>query len=525
VVPSGCGTSGPGNRRAVLDAAYVTSAAAAPDGWTGGPRTILPVLPCHRLPRMPHYDLAIIGSGSGNSLITPFWDGRRVALIDGGVFGGTCLNEGCIPTKMFVYPSGLAGVPVEAAGLGVDLNLDKVHWNGIRDRIFGRIDAISESGRRYRAEEQDNVDLYQDHVRFTGPRSLQTATGVEITADQVVVAAGSRAVLPDVPGVGLPQVHTSDTVMRIDGLPARVVVVGGGYIAAEFAAVFSGFGSEVTQVNRSGRLLRGHDDEIARRFTAAAADRWKLELGWALEAVEDSGGWTATAVFSDGGGRRLRVEAEIVLMATGRVPNTDGLDAAAAGFDLNDDGTLAVDPHLRILSGGQPLEGVYALGDVANPYQLKHVANREARVVAHNLEHPDRLRHMDYTAVPSAVFSTPQIASVGLTEDEARSGAAAGTEVVTAVQEYGTTAYGWAMEDAEGVVKLVAERGTGRLLGAHILGHEASLLIQPLVQAMATSVPVHQLARGPFWIHPALMEVVENALLALDVEVPEDAPL
>lgn len=473
---------------------------------------------------MPHYDLAIVGSGSGNSVITPFWDGKRVALIDAGMFGGTCLNVGCIPTKMFVYPSGLAGVPREAAGLGVDLSLDKVHWNSIRDRIFGRTDSISESGRKYRAQEGGHVDLYEEQVRFTGPRSLGTAAGVEITASQVVVAAGSRPVLPDVPGVDLPQVHTSDTVMRIDGLPDRVVVVGGGYIAAEFAAIFAGFGSEVTQVNRSDRLLRGHDAEISRRFAAAAAARWTLEPGYALQSVEDSGG-AATAVFKDDGGRILRVEADVILMATGRKPNTDRLGVEAAGFDVDGDGTLAVDANLRILSGGQPLEGVYALGDITNSYQLKHVANREARVVAHNLEHPDRLRPMDYAAVPSAVFTSPQIASVGLTEDEARSQAAPGTDIVTAVQEYGSTAYGWAMEDTEGVVKLVAERATGRLLGAHILGHEASMLIQPLVQAMHLGTPVHVMARGPYWIHPALMEVVENALLALDVDVPEDAPL
>lgn len=474
---------------------------------------------------MPHYDLAIIGSGSGNSLITPFWDGRKVALVDGGVFGGTCLNVGCIPTKMFVYPSSLAAAPREAGRLGVDLALDKVHWNGIRDRIFGRIDAISESGRRYRAEELDHVDLYQEHARFTGPRTLRTASGVDITADQVVVAAGSRPVLPEVPGMGLPQVHTSDTVMRIEGLPSRVVVVGGGYIAAEFAAVFAGFGSRVTQVNRTDRLLRGHDAEIAGRFAAAAAARWTLRTGLALHSVEDNGDSSVDAVFTDDGGGKVRVPADVVLVATGRRPNTDRLGADAAGFDLDGDGTLAADGYLRVLSGGKPLDGVFALGDAVNGYQLKHVANREARVVAHNLEHPGRLRSIDYTAVPSAVFSSPQIASVGLTEDQARSTAAPGTDIVSVVQEYGSTAYGWAMEDDEGVVKLVAERSTGRLLGAHILGHEASNLIQPLVQAMYLETPVHQLARGPYWIHPALMEMVENALLALDVDVPEDAPL
>ena len=474
---------------------------------------------------MPHYDLAIIGSGSGNSLITPFWDGKRVALIDGGVFGGTCINVGCIPTKMFVYPAALAAVPAEAARLGVELTLDNVHWNAIRDRIFGRIDAISEGGRRYRADELDNVDLYQEYVRFTGPASLRTDSGTGITADQVVVAAGSRAVVPDIPGMDLPQVHTSDTVMRIDGPPRHVVVVGGGFIAAEFAAIFHGFGSEVVQVNRSQRLLRGNDEEISRRFAEAAGRRWKLELDFSLHSVEDNGDGRVTAVFGDGGGKQLRLETDIVLMATGRVPNTDRLDVGAAGFDVNADGTLAVDGQLRVLSQGKPLEGVYALGDIANRYQLKHVANREARVVAHNLEHPDRLRGIDYKGVPAAVFSNPQVAAVGLTEEQARRDAADDSEIVVAVQEYGSTAYGWAMEDSEGIVKLIAEKSTGRLLGAHIMGHEASTLIQPLVQAIALDTPVSSLARGPYWIHPALTEVVENALLALDVDVPDNAPL
>jgi mycothione reductase len=474
---------------------------------------------------MPHYDLAIIGSGSGNSLITPFWDGKRVALIDGGTFGGTCINVGCIPTKMFVYPAAWAAVPAEAARLGVELTLDNVHWNAIRDRIFGRIDAISEGGRRYRADELDNVDLYQEYVRFTGPASLRTDSGTGITADQVVVAAGSRAVVPDIPGMDLPQVHTSDTVMRIDGPPRHVVVVGGGFIAAEFAAIFHGFGSEVVQVNRSQRLLRGNDEEISRRFAEAAGRRWKLELDFSLHSVEDNGDGRVTAVFGDGGGKQLRLETDIVLMATGRVPNTDRLDVGAAGFDVNADGTLAVDGQLRVLSQGKPLEGVYALGDIANRYQLKHVANREARVVAHNLAHPDRLRGIDYKGVPAAVFSNPQVAAVGLTEEQARRDAADDSEIVVAVQEYGSTAYGWAMEDSEGIVKLIAEKSTGRLLGAHVMGHEASTLIQPLVQAIALDTPVSSLARGPYWIHPALTEVVENALLALDVDVPDNAAL
>lgn len=480
---------------------------------------------------MPHYDLAIIGSGSGNSLITPFWDDKRVALIDGGTFGGTCLNVGCIPTKMFVYPAGLAAAPTEAGRLGVDLTLDGVRWNEIRDRVFGRIDAISAGGRRYRDEELDNVDLYAEYVKFTGPRALRTASGVEITADRIVIAAGSRARKPDVPGVDLPQVHTSDTVMRIDGPPKKAVVVGGGYIAAEFASIFHGVGADVVQVNRSQSLLRGNDQEISRRFAIAAAGRWDLKLGWRLLEIQagdsqrPADGAEVTVVFGNDAGETLKLQADVVLLATGRIPNSDTLDLDVAGFDLRADGTLDVDPFQQVLSNGVAVDGIYALGDIANRHQLKHVANREARVVSHNLEHPQSQRPLDTRAVPFAVFSTPQIAAVGLTEDQAREQAGEGVEIVTAVQDYGSTAYGWAMEDREGIVKLVAEKATGKLLGAHIMGHEASLLIQPLIQAITTSVPVYTMARGQYWIHPALTEVVENALLSLGVDEPADAPL
>lgn len=474
---------------------------------------------------MPHYDLAIIGSGSGNSLITPYWDDKKVALIEGGVFGGTCLNVGCIPTKMFVYPAQLAGSGPEAARLGVELRRGEVHWAAIRDRIFGRIDAISLAGRVYRDEELANVDLYSEYAAFADRRTLRTASGIEITADQFVIASGSRAVLPDVPGITLPQVHTSDSIMRLAALPPRVLIVGGGFIASEFAHVFHGLGSDVVQVNRSGALLRHHDADISSRFTAAAAERWRVELNQDLEGISPNDDGSVTARFRGADGGELLLEADIVLAATGRKPNTDRLGADAAGFDVRDDGAVAVDDHQRILSGGEPLEGFYALGDASNEMQLKHVANREARVVAHNLEHPGALRAMDRSAVPAAVFTDPQIATVGLTEEEARGQAGNPADVVAAVQEYGTTAYGWAMEDAEGIVKVIADKRTRKLLGAHIMGHEASMLIQPLIQAMATGLDLVTMARGQYWIHPALTEVVENALLALEVDRRQDDPL
>ena len=481
-----------------------------------------------------HYDLAIIGSGSGNSLITPHWDDKRVALVDKGIdstgaFGGTCLNVGCIPTKMFVRPSALARVPEDAARVGVEQTTISTDWPAIRDRIFSRIDAVSSGGREYR-EELDNVDLYAEKVTLTGPKSFRTETGAQVEADQMVIAAGSRPMLPDVPGIELPQVHTSETVMRLEELPKKILIIGGGYIACEFAGIFSGLGSEVIQANRSRGLMNQLDDEISQAYSQQAQKNWTVLYQRTLGAVKErdgggeggAAGVTAHLVTSDG--RAEQYDVDVILVAIGRVPNTDLVGAAEAGLDVLADGRLAVDEHQRVLSGGDPIDGLYAMGDISSEAMLKHVANHEARVVAHNLENPQDLRSARVHAVPSAVFSHPEIAQVGLTEAQAAE--AVGAEnVTTKTQNYGDTAYGWAMEDTYGLMKVIADRRDGTLLGAHAMGYQSSNLIQPIIHAMSFGQDAYTTARGQYWIHPALMEVTENALLGLDVPVPEDAPL
>jgi mycothione reductase len=447
------------------------------------------------------FDLAIIGTGSGNSLVTPDFDGKRVAIIESGTFGGTCLNVGCIPTKMYVYAADVAATVRHAARFGIDARLEGVRWRDIRDRVFGRIDPISAGGQAYRTD-SPNTTTFLGHAEFTGPRSLRISTGEHLSAEQIVIAAGGRPMIPDVVRQSGVPFHTSATIMRLDELPARLVILGGGYIGAEFAHVFSALGSQVSVVARSTRLLRHLDSEISDRFTGVAATRWDLHLG--VEVSKLSGDEQGIRLdFSDGS----FAEGDALLVATGRVPNTERLGLAAAGIQTLYDGRVKVDCH-----GRTNVEGVWALGDVSSDYQLKHVANHEARVVAHNLVHPDDLREFDHRFVPAAVFTDPQIASVGLTEDEVR---AVGLPYVAATQAYGDTAYGWAMEDQNGICKLIADPDTGLLLGAHLMGYQASNLIQPLIQAMSLGQRVPQLARGQYWIHPALMEVVENALLKL----------
>ncbi|MEO6501076.1 MAG: mycothione reductase [Jatrophihabitantaceae bacterium] len=459
---------------------------------------------------MADYDLAIIGTGSGNSLVTPDFDGKRVAIVESGTFGGTCLNVGCIPTKMYVYAAEVAATVGHAGRFGVDARLDGVRWPDIRDRVFGRIDPISAGGQAYRRDSQ-NTTVFSGHAEFTGPRSLRVSTGEqgsdfsEFSAEQIVIAAGGRPMAPDVVAESGVAFHTSDTIMRLDELPERVVILGGGYISAEFAHVFSALGAQVSVAARGTRLLRHLDSEISDRFTQVVASRWDLHLG--VETGKLSGDQHGVRLdFTDGS----CAEADVLLVATGRVPNTERLGLAAAGIQTLSDGRVRVDCY-----GRTNVEGVWAIGDVSSDYQLKHVANHEARVLAHNLVHPQDLREFDHRFVPSAVFTDPQIASVGWTEDQVR---AAGRSYVTATQAYGDTAYGWAMEDQTGICKLIADPDTGLLLGAHLMGHQASNLIQPLIQAMSFGQRVPELARGQYWIHPALMEVVENALLKLGLK-------
>ncbi|GAA1408042.1 mycothione reductase [Glutamicibacter uratoxydans] len=447
-------------------------------------------------------DLAIVGSGSGNSLLTPYWEGKQVAIAESGVFGGTCLNVGCIPTKMFVRPAQLARTRQEAARLNVELPAGRADFAAIRERIFSRIDPISAGGRDYR-EQAQNVRLL-GHVQLLDGHTLRTEEGEEIHAQQIVLAAGSRPVLPQIEGIDLPGVHTSDTIMRIDQ-PRRLAVIGAGFIACEFASIFSGLGTEVIQLVRGTRLLKYLDEEICEAFNQQVS--WPVQFDAQPQRITEAGG--ELSVHTSAG--TFAVDA--VLVATGRQPNSEF--TAPAGLDLHEDGRVKVDEYQRVLRGGEPVAGLYALGDICSEQQLKHAANYQARVVAHNLEHPQDLRTASQRAVPAAVFTHPEIAHVGLTEAEARE--QIGEHLTVKTQKYGDTAYGWAMEDAEGLFKVLADKRDGRILGAHVIGYEAANLIQPLVTAMNLGIDAHKMARGQYWIHPALMEVAENALLGLDV--------
>jgi mycothione reductase len=446
----------------------------------------------------------IIGAGSGNSVIGPEHDGWETAVVEKGPFGGTCLNVGCIPSKMFVYAAEMAELASDARRLGVHTRFDGADWPSIRDRVFGRIDPIAEGGRVYR-EELPNVTVYTGTGKFVGPKQVAVGNQV-ITADRIVIAAGGRPTVPPVQGLAESRFHTSDTIMRLDDLPERLLVIGAGYIAAELGGVMGAFGSNVTFLLRGDTFLRREDRDISSRFTAAYARRFDVRTHTRLSEVRRDGDEVVISLI-DQNGDTGEVRGDQLLVATGRRPNSDLLDVQAGGIAVDSRGFVVTDDQLRTNA-----EGVWALGDITNPVQLKHVANHEARVVRHNLTNPDKPATVDHRFIPHAVFGYPQIASVGLTEQECRR---QGLPYVSHVQPYAAAAYGWAMEDTDSVAKMIAHAETRRLIGAHIIGPQAPSLIQQLIQGMHFDLTVDQMAAGQYYIHPALPEVVEQALLEL----------
>lgn len=450
---------------------------------------------------MEQFDLIVVGAGSGNSILTEDFDDWNVALVERDVFGGTCLNRGCIPSKMFIYPASIIETIRTASPLGVDAHVDAVDWPGMVDRVFGRIDPIAAGGEEYRRS-LDNVTVFAEDARFVGPKQLQVGDAV-ITADTIVLAAGARPRIPDIPGLSEVPFHTSATVMRVPKPPKRLAILGGGFIACEMGHVFQAAGSDVTIINRSEKLLRTHDDEVSERFTDVFGARFTLRTGALPTQVSQSANGEIVLEFADGD----PVIADEILVATGRIPNGEQLGVTETGVALDEYGYVVVDEYQRT-----GVDGIWALGDISNSMQLKHTANAETRVIAHNIHHQDDLQTVNYSGAPSAVFTHPQIATVGKTERELK---AEGVNYVAHSQPYAATAYGWAMEDDHGFCKVICDADTRLLLGAHILGHEASLLIQQLVLGMRFGLTVDEMATGPLYIHPALSEVVEQALLEL----------
>jgi mycothione reductase len=451
------------------------------------------------------FDLVVVGAGSGTTVSAAAAEaGMRVAIVEAGPFGGTCLNRGCIPSKMLVHVADVARTIRRAHLFGIDSRIERIDWPAIIARVFSDIDAEAEAIEEGN-EAAPRITVIKGEARFVDPKVLEVE-GRRVSADRIVIAAGTRPAVPNISGLDDVPFHSSDDVMRITEQPGRLAILGGGFVAAELGHFFGSLGTDVLFIVRGDRLLDDEDDDVSDRFTRIYQRRFHVALETDVRLARSSNGEITLELNGQDGSREHIVDA--LLLATGRVPNTDRLAVAAAGVQLDHDGFVETDEYLRT-----NVDGVWALGDIVGEFQLKHSANLEAAHVAHNLLHPEHMVAVDYRAMPHAVFASPQIGSVGLTERAAR---AAGSRHAVARYDYDETAYGASIEDHDGFVKVLADPETRAILGCHILGTDASTLVQGVATLMRAGETVDAVGQAIF-VHPALPEVVQRAFAELDV--------
>ena len=452
---------------------------------------------------MDKFDVIVIGSGSGLEVSTRASElGLSVAVVEEGPFGGTCHNRGCIPSKMLIHSADVMETIRGAGAFGIKAVVESVDWSGMVRRVFDDIDR--EAADIEEANRQDsNISVYKGRATFVGTKVLEV-NGERIGAETVVIAAGTRPFIPDIPGLsGVPYV-TSDDAMRLREQPRSITIVGGGYIAAEMAHFFGSMGTEVNLVYRGPVLLRGQDGAIAQWFTDVFERRFNVLLNTQVLSAEHGDGVMTLEVSTDG--EKASLSSDALLIATGRVPNTDLLHVEATGVETDDGGFVKTNEYLET---GTP--GIWALGDIVGRYLLKHSANLEAAHATHNIFNPEQQVAVDYTAMPAAIFSSPQVASVGLTEQAAVEQA---VPYLLATYDYFDTAYGSSIEDRDGFVKALAHHDTGQILGCHIIGAHASILIQEVANAMRLGLTTDAITQS-IYVHPALPEVVQRAFGSL----------
>lgn len=456
---------------------------------------------------MKKFDLIIIGSGSGLEVSSESINrGLKVAVIDNGPFGGTCLNRGCIPSKMLIHCADVMRTIRSSRKFGIEARVEHVDWKFIIDRVSREVDAESaeiEHGNK----ELQNMTIYKGTARFIGKKSLKI-NNETVSAENIVIAAGSRPIVLDIPGLKNVPYFTSDNVMRLKKRPEHMIILGGGYIAAELAHFFGTFGTKITIIQRSDLLLSHEDYDISEKFTEIFQRDYEVHLGTKVIRAFTSG--TSAGVEILAGHKKQTVVGDILLLATGRMANTDILDVHKAGVEVDDNGSIVVDKHMQTTQ-----KGIWALGDIVGKYQLKHSANLEAAYVTNNIFNPRSRVAIDYHAMPHAIFAYPQVGSVGITEQEAKKRK---IPYLASTHQYKDTAYGSSIEDGDGFVKVLVNRHTGEILGCHIIGTDASTLVQEVANAMRNDLTFEAIKQS-IYIHPALPEVVQRAFAGLDIRL------
>jgi pyruvate/2-oxoglutarate dehydrogenase complex dihydrolipoamide dehydrogenase (E3) component len=456
-----------------------------------------------------HYDAVVIGAGQGGG---PFASalgaaGRRTALVERADVGGTCVNTGCTPTKTMAASARVAHLARRAGDYGVRLGDVAVDMTSVRQRKRAIVERFR-AGSERSVIESDGVELVRGEARFVGPKRLAVRLagggGRTLSADLVVIDVGGRPAMPPVDGIERVAVLDSTTVMELGAVPRRLLILGGGYVAVEFAQMFRRFGSEVAVVQRGPRLLGREDADVAEAVAAILGEEGvELLLGAEATGVEPDGDGVRVAVRTADGARTLA--GSHLLAATGRVPNTDALDPAAGGVATDERGYVRVDERLRTTA-----PGVYAIGDAVGGPAFTHVSYDDFRILRANLLDGEDRTTTD-RLVPYVVYTDPQLGRVGLGEEEARR---AGRAIRVAKLPMSSVARALETGEPRGFMKAVVDAGSDRILGCAVLGVEGGELMSLIQVAMLGGLPYTALRDGVF-AHPALAESVNNLFATL----------
>jgi len=416
------------------------------------------------------YDLFVIGAGSGGVRASRVAasHGARVAVAEEYRVGGTCVIRGCVPKKLLVYGAHFAEDIHDARKFGWDVSDCTFDWRVLRDNVLAEVDRLE--GLYGQTLDNHKVTLFRTRATVIGPQKVRLADGQELTAERILIATGGWPHVPEFPGSD--HAITSNEVFHLDTLPKRIVIAGGGYIANEFAGIFNEFGSKVTIVNRGDTILRGYDEQIRDRLLQISMTKGiDFKFNAPFRSIDKNADGSLTVHLEN----CEPIEADAVLMATGRVPNTSGLGLEAIGVDLDAQGAIKVDA-----ANQSSVRSLYAVGDVTNRIQLTPVAIREGQAFADSVFGGKPTR-VDYANVPSAVFSHPPIGAVGMTEAQARNELGS---VRIYTSDFRAMKNVLAGRNERALYKMVVNEATDQVVGLHMIGPDAPEILQAAAVAV-----------------------------------------
>jgi len=455
---------------------------------------------------MKEYDVIAIGSGSAMNIVSAMMQSSpslRVAVIDKDEPGGICLTRGCIPSKILLYPAELVRTIERAPAFGIDVEIKGVDFTSVMKRMRSLIDGEIESIRQGLTQ-SPNIDYYRSIAEFVEPYKLKAGPET-ITSKMILLCTGSKPIIPPISGLKDVGYHTSDTILHQMRLPNSIAIVGGGYIAAEYGHFLSAMCSIVTVIGRNPQFLPQKEPEVSTLAKRELGKHMTVLTNYeVVEASRTSEGKKKLAAVHRGTRERKMITSDEILIASGRGPSSDILHPERGGIKTDEKGWIVVDDYLE---SSEP--NVWAFGDANGKHLFKHAANYESTIVYYNAVLKRRIK-ADYHAVPHAVFTYPEITSVGLRQKEAIE--QYGIDgILIGFERFEDTAKGEAMALKDYFVKVILAKESLRILGAHIIGPHASVLIQEIINLMYTPDQTAQPMLAAMHIHPSLSEVVQRA--------------